>query len=199
MISNAEYLVDLGDGGVEYLQSQLGYGGLLAKLLRGLRLERGRVLTKAYKKSDLPEDLDEGLDPRVSRLQWEFVIDLMMDFLKEPDHPLVVFEHPFATPDAEWLSIKPVPHVTCGDDVLFLVNSSWTDRNRIELALVSVGAQYELGLLTHNAALSQQTSGTVEPTQLEAAVAQVGGIILRAFDADGYLVWLPDQRKRKQR
>jgi hypothetical protein len=154
-------------------------------------LDNGRVVTKAFNPSDLPQDFDSDLDPIVSKLQWDFAIDVILTFLRQPRDPVVVFEHPFATPDAKWLDAKEVPYVTCGTSVLFVINSSWADRERIELTLEAAGAQNELGILARHTGLSKQPHGTVAPTVLEELEATIQGIVLRAFDAEGYLVWLP--------
>lgn len=183
--------IDLGESGITYLRTHLGYGGVLANLLLQQPLDRGRVLTAAFKDTDLRDDFDEGLDAAVSRLQWDFVIDLVVEFLNRDHDAVAAFEHPFATPDAKWLAMKPVPYVTCGQDVIFVIISSWARRDRVELALVTAGAQQEFGVLGHNAALANQTGGAVDPSVLQQVVQGLRGIILRAFDAEGYLVWLP--------
>jgi hypothetical protein len=87
--------IDTGDRGLAYLRHQLGYGGLLAKLLLNVPLEQGRVVTKGFSTSDLPLDFDSDLDPGVSKLQWDFAIEIILDFLRQPSDPVAVFEHPF--------------------------------------------------------------------------------------------------------
>jgi hypothetical protein len=193
MMSNSGQVIDLGQAGLNYLQGKLASSGALGQLLLRLSLERGRVLTQAPTPSNLPEDFDEGLDPNVAKLQWEYVIDLLIGFLRQSDGRIVLFEHPFATPDAQWLAIKPVPHLACGNEVLFAINSSWAEHDKVELALVTAGAQNELGIMTRHPTLWMGTHASISHATLEEAVASTDGIILRAFDAEGYLVWLPDR------
>ncbi len=187
----SEHSVDLGDRGIRYLRTEVAYEGLLNELLRQQPLERGRVLTAAFKETDLPSDFDEDLDARVSRLQWDFVIELVVRFLSQSKDAVAVFQHPHATPDAKWLSVKPVPYVTAEQDVFFVINSSWAERDRVEQALVTAGAQQEIGVLSHHAGLANQAHGAVDRSVLQQVVHDLEAIILRAFDAEGYMVWLP--------
>src|SRR5256885_13195455 len=98
----AAHIIDTGGRGLSYLRHQLEYGGVLAKLLLRAPLARGRVITWATDPSDLPDDFDNDLDPTVARLQWDFTIGLLLDFLRRQGEPVVVFEHPFAIPGQVW-------------------------------------------------------------------------------------------------
>ena len=40
------------------------------------------MITWATDPSDLPDDFDNDLDPTVARLQWDFTIGLLLDFLR---------------------------------------------------------------------------------------------------------------------
>ncbi len=120
----------------------------------------------------------------------EFAQEKLADFLGRQPDAVVMFDHPFATPKDKWLSIKPVPYVTCGNDVLFVINRDWASTDRVDLALNEVGAQQELGALGRHRALSTTHSGEVEGVVLEEFVGTVDAVLLRAFDAEGYLLWV---------
>jgi hypothetical protein len=184
--------IDTGARGLSYLQKELAVGGLMSQLLlERVSLERGRVITRAHQHSDLPEDFDSDLEPDVSRLQWALATQTVVDFLKVTFDGVVVFEHPFATPGAKWLSAKPVPYMTCENEVLFVVDGTWANPERADLALVAAGAQNEIGILTRYPDLSRFLNRDIDRSVVEELVANVQAIVLRAFDAEGYLVWQP--------
>jgi len=185
--------VDLGEAGLVYLQERLAPGWLLTPLILGrLRSHPGRVVTRAFDVGDLPSNFDEGLDPKVSKLQWQFAIDTTLSLLSQREDAVALFEHPFATPSDRWLSVKPVPYLTCENSVLFTVNATSAQADQVELVLVTAGAQDELGVIGKQKVLSQLSSGPVQRSVVEELVSTTQLILLRAFDAEGYLLWVPD-------
>jgi hypothetical protein len=185
--------IDTGERGMQYLRKELGFGGLLSKSLLRSALDSGRVVTRAFSAADLPTNFDWGLDPTISKLQWQFAAETIVAFLRQSQDSVAVFQHPFATPHDKWLAIKPVPYVSCENDVLFVINTSWAQPDKVELALVSAGAQQELGILARHEELSRISSGTIAPSVIGELVARCEGIVVRAFDAEGYLLWSPSQ------
>jgi hypothetical protein len=184
--------VDLGDQGLRYFRTYLTRNGAMASpILERLDRHRGRVITWAFAAADLPDDFDADLDPEVSKLQWKFAEDRIVAHLNQASDSIVVFEHPFAKPTDKWLHVKPVPYVSCGDNVLFIINRSWADLERAELALISGGAQQELGLFSRDQRLCQGLSGEIEPSVVKEIVIAADAVLLRAFDAEGYMLWLP--------
>lgn len=160
-------------------------------ILERVQRDRGRVVTCAFHADDLPDNLDWGLDADVSKLQWSFAKDRIVAHLRQAEDSVVIFEHPFARKGDTWLDVKSVPYVTCGEDVLFLINSSWADRERAEVALEEAGAQNELGVLGHHPRLSRKPPGSIPASLVAEVVAGAEAVLLRAFDAEGYLLWQP--------
>ena len=187
---------DTGARGVSYFRKELAaVRSLLPKLLlQHLQLNAGRVITRVHLPTDLPDNFDWGLEPAISTLQWEFAQEKLADFLSRQPDAVVLFDHPFATPQDKWLSIKSVPYVTRGNDVLFVINRDWAAIDRVDLALNEAGAQQELGALGRHRALSATHSGEIEVVVLEEFVSTVDAVLLRAFDAEGYLLWMRDPR-----
>ena len=138
----------MGQQGLDYLRTEFSMGGQLSKLVaRHIPLDRGRVVTTAYSRADLPDNLDWGLDPAIAKLQWKLIEDKTIEFLRGDPNAVAVFEHPFATPTDRWVSVKTVPYVYTESDVLFVVNSEWASQERVEQVLVEAGAQQEHGVL----------------------------------------------------
>jgi hypothetical protein len=164
---------------------------MASAILERLDRDRGRVVTHAFGAADLPDDFDLDLDPEVSKLQWKFAGDCIVAHLKQTADSIVIFEHPFAKPSDKWLPEMPVPYVSCGDNVLFIINRSWADPERAERALETAGAQQELGLFSRDERLSQGLLGTIESSVVSEIVGAAEAVLLRAFDAEGYLMWRP--------
>jgi len=183
----------MGQQGLDYLRTEFSMGGQLSKLVaRHIPLDRGRVVTTTYSRADLPDNLDWGLDPAIAKLQWKLIEDKTIEFLRGDPNAVAVFEHPFATPTDRWISVKTVPYVYTESDVLFVVNSAWASQERVEQVLVEAGAQQEHGVLGRHQALAAGLSGTIALSVVEELVRTVEAIVVRAFDAEGYLLWLPE-------
>jgi len=184
--------IDTGEAGAAYFEEKLAPGWLLTPLVLGrIRSQPGRVITRAFGLADLPSNFNEGLDPDVSKLQWQLAIETTLTLLSHSDDAVALFEHPFATPVDRWLSVKPLPYLTCENSVLFTVNARSARPDRVELVLGEAGAQDELGVVGRQKVLSELSSGPVERGAVEELVATADLIILRAFDAEGYFLWLP--------
>jgi len=76
--------LDTGERGLRYLRKELAAsGGLLPRLLvQHLRLHAGRVITRVHSPTDLPDNFDSGLDPAISKLQWEFAQEALAASLR---------------------------------------------------------------------------------------------------------------------
>ena len=71
--------------------------------------------------------------------------------------------------------------------------SLWTvGQPLLEQVLVEAGAQQEHGVLGRHQALAAGLSGTIALSVVEELVRTVEAIVVRAFDAEGYLLWLPE-------
>ena len=185
--------IDTGKAGAAYFDEKLAGGWLLSPLIRQrIRSHPGHVITWAFGPGDLPTSFDEGLDPGVSKLQWRFAIDTTTTLLTQSEDAVALFEHPFARPDDRWLSVKPIPFLTCRDSVLFTVSSKSARSDAVEQVLVEAGAQDELGVVGRHSVLSKLSSGPIEESLIEELTGTSELILLRAFDAEGYLLWMPN-------
>jgi hypothetical protein len=183
------YDIDLGDSGLAYLrQNLLGGNAFSRALLAGLPLADGKVTASVFRKTDLPAEFDWRPSEEVGNLQWSRVVDSLVNFLGANDRNLAVFEHPFAAPGDQWLSRKPLPFATFEGSVLFLVNRSFATSELARVVLWEAGAQDERGALVSTR--EPWVAGTeIEKHAVDAAIQDTAQLIVRAFDAEGYMLW----------
>jgi hypothetical protein len=187
---------DLGRRGLEHVEGALEGGLTLAQLVRSaVDLSQGRCFT-FLPSSTLEErrfNFLEGGLIRVASANSVFAT-LVQGALLSARHGVFVAENALARREDPVLDREPTERFCFGDDIYEYVTAEAVRRDAIAEAIRMADAGYTL-----NAVIATPTEGislprsraTASETVLREVAEHVALVLTRAYDGEGFVVWVP--------
>jgi hypothetical protein len=187
-----EVEVSFGTAGIHYVASALERGGALSHWVgEHIDLASGDVygyFSKPEVRAGL-EDLSDGLDDGEAARNSAATLQMILEFIRHGPDRVVLFEHPWAAPGAPFLSRVAVPHFALDQSVIFPVDSGRATSDQVEQSVGWAGAQELIGVLARTP--GDVTWRNIRRQDLDDRLQLIHRVVVRAFDAEGYLVWKP--------
>jgi hypothetical protein len=203
-------LRDLGDAGRAYVRDRLAGGKSLSQLLlQDVDLQRGTVWT--YLPSVLTAAqaymFDAGWDTTQFHTEfpleqvdaWTSIEDLVSRFLHEEERAVAIWEDAVMHADFPWIQHHPEePLVFLENEVYYVLDEQAATEGAIGRALSGVMTAWwgSPGILATPPAEAVvpllQRRATISCDQLQPVVEALQLLFFQAYDAEGFVFWLPN-------
>ena len=199
-----------GKKSINYIREHLFLGGkTLSNFLLTISLEKGKIF------SIVPEYIDKqklfnfetggiyAVDEELLKKRpvlipirndsRPFVIDLIEKYLSANQEHCCIFEEPVGQPDFPYVIESGIEYVSIRNEMYYYFDRENNSKEEIEKALVTSDGYYflcALGKLEVEKRASFIPKKEISSDILEEFVEQIKAIIVKAYDGEGYLMWV---------